>query len=108
MRLRILRFLDRARDRRPVVRITRSSYHRRRSPWRLMLLFALTVLLIAVLLAWWQSAREAPSGRIAEFSAGSAQPTLEAEALPVRLAISWMAMPSTGPRTLGKGGDHGH
>lgn len=108
MRLRILRFLDRARDRRPVVRITRSSYHRRRSPWRLMLFLALTILLIAVLLAWSQSSRETPSGRITENSARSAQPAPEVEALPVRLAISWMAMPSTGPRTLGKGGDHGH
>ncbi|MBB3989520.1 hypothetical protein [Croceicoccus naphthovorans] len=108
MRLRILRFLDRARDRRPVVRITRSSSHRRRSPWRSMLLLALTVLLIAVLLAWWQSSREVPSGWIAEISARPAPPTPEAEALPARLATSWMAMPGTGSRTHGKGGDHGH
>lgn len=91
-----------------MVRITRSSYHRRRSPWRLMLLFALTVLLIAVLLAWWQSAREAPSGRIAEISAGSAQPTPEAEALPARLAISWIPGLEVGLQLRGKGGDHGH
>lgn len=108
MRLRILRFLDRARDRRPVVRITRSSYHRRRSPRRLMLLLALTVLLIAVLLAWWQSSREAPSGWIAEISARPAPPTPEAAPPPARLAIPWMPGPEVGLQPRGKGGDHGH
>lgn len=69
MRLRIQRYLDRVTDRRPVVRITRASYRKRRSPWRLLLLLVLTVLLIAVLLAWWQSSQDAPSGRVVEISA---------------------------------------
>lgn len=61
------RWLDRVTDRRPVVRITRSSYRRRRRPWLLLLGL---VLLIAALLIWSQ-ATQAPSGRLVEISTSS-------------------------------------
>ena len=68
-----------------MVRITRSSYYRRRSPWRLMLLLALTVLLIAVLLLLWQSSQDAPSGRMVEISADASEGLL-LDGEPVSLA----------------------
>ena len=51
MRLRLLRHLDRIRDRRPVLRISRSSYRRRRRRSLLALAIVLLALSAGLLLA---------------------------------------------------------
>lgn len=131
------RWLDRVTDKRPAVRITRSSYRRRR-PWRLLLLLFAIMLLIAALLIWSQST-PAPSRQVVEIAAAPSggvllagapaslaepddrltvyrlepEPVFAAiapapEALPARHRTSWMSAPTVGRAAIpGKGGDHG-